>query len=159
MIKERRYTSAVFVLMATMLFGGCAGNQVNESDQTQSYLDKTTFSCVVDSSIYTHSERAIEDGVEVTFQRSKFGFDKVLVNGDDIFRYCEDRTVNIDEQQVRNLFTYMDIDDPDRFVGAEVGLCRRIDDGWFFFLKEEAAYIGYTGPAEYPLSLVGMSCE
>ncbi|MDD3450036.1 MAG: hypothetical protein PHF72_13515 [Gammaproteobacteria bacterium] len=150
---------AVFLCIVVAWINGCADSPVDRPDAARSYLGQAAFTCLVDSSLYSHSHSPVEDGAEVTFQRSGNGFGKVLVNGEDMFIDCEERTIKINARQARALLAYTDIEDLERFVGAEVGFCRRIDDGWYFLLREDSGFIAYTGPAELPLAVVGMSCE
>lgn len=95
---------AVFLWIVMAWIGGCASSPVERPDAARSYLGQAAFTCLVDSSLYSHSHSPVEDG-------------------------------------------------------AEVGFCRRNDDGWYFLLREDAGFIAYTGPVELPLAVVGMSCE
>jgi hypothetical protein len=102
----------------------------------------------------------IPDGTTITIDWNRAGGQKVLVADQMAFRTCDDRIATIsDASTATSFFAESQVSETSRFVGGSVGLCRTVDEGWFFIFKGATGYIGYAGPSPVPLAVVGMQCR
>lgn len=125
--------------------------------------------CTVDSSLYSapylmHSGKfapvPMRDGFSVSIDATKHPEMRVLIEGKNVFQRCRKQTAVIETiDQAKLLLKLTKIDDFQRFVGSEFTSCLTVDEEWFFLYKKPIGYIGYTGPAELPLSFIGMQCN
>lgn len=158
------------ILITTNIAGCVAANKPITTNTPQLPLKEIgTTSCTVDSSLYSspylkHSGKAapvpLRDGLIVTIDASNHPEMRVLIENKSVFRSCYKSTMVIETiNQAKKLLKFTKIKDLQKFIGSEVTACTTVDEGWFFLYKQQIGYIGYTGPAELPLSLVGMQCN
>jgi len=59
----------------------------------------------------------------------------------------------------RQMFRYVELTDPERFVGYTAGFCSNVDEGWVFIMDEDDGYLAYTGPYEFIVFVTRMDCR
>jgi hypothetical protein len=134
-----------------------------------SFANQNDIHCTVNSKLYSHgftvddktvSRVPVPDGTKIRLNWGKPGGEKVLFNGSSMLRQCDPKTSKItNSAQAKNMFSESGLSEIDRFIGAEFALCTSVDEGWYFFIKDNLGYISSTGPGPLPLAIVGMACN
>lgn len=157
-----------FLVVCSLLFGSVCAQVANASDDSSAGRNDA-LRCKVDSRFYSapyklgdgkFADVPIRDGSLITINWSRPGRMKVLIQDEPRFSSCDESVFTIEKlAQAKNLLSETRIADAGFLVDASLGICRTADERWFFIFKKDVGYIGNSGPAPVPLSLVGMKCE
>ncbi|MBL6990790.1 MAG: hypothetical protein ISR65_13475 [Bacteriovoracaceae bacterium] len=121
--------------------------------------------CTVNSASYSQYPQEgyqvpLQDGTVVAIDYEGQKLNSVLINGEKVFRKCGAELFEISTSEMaKNAFQYTGETNFDRFVGAQVGMCNTVDEGWMVLLSDDGGYLAYMGPYEVPLSLVKLDCN
>lgn len=159
----------IFISFFLVLLVGCSksssntGGSIKNQNGDICYVDSTVFNKKYIKKTTGKSYQILPDGTTVEYIMNGDILETILINGKNKFKRCSPKMEQItDKDLINGIFREVEglrSEDLSRFYNAWFAICNTVDESWHFMKKEGIGYVGYAGPGDLPVSVVGMKCN